>query len=123
MQLATLSRAQTVRCEAQQQSQQQQRQAAAVPQRRRLLLAGLGAAALSLPARPAAAAFPGIESIDLPTVDVPAAIAEKQARNQAVLDAAEKSFQESGVYVQCLLLSLLCSQAWHALCSSAVTCV
>ena len=122
MQLATLSRAQAVRCEVQQQSQQQQRQAA-VPQRRRLLLAGLGAAALSLPARPAAAAFPGIESIDLPTVDVPAAIAEKQARNQAVLDAAEKSFQESGAYALRWLLSVLCLHAWYSLWSSAVTSV
>ncbi|KAI7843499.1 hypothetical protein COHA_002742 [Chlorella ohadii] len=92
---ATLSSAQKVRCEAQAAPQQPRQQAAAVPQRRRLLLAGLGAAALALPARPAAAAFPGIESIDLPAVDVPAAIAEKQARNQAVLDAAEQSFQES----------------------------
>ncbi|PRW45085.1 hypothetical protein C2E21_6404 [Chlorella sorokiniana] len=98
MQSATLSRAQAVRCNAQTQPQQQQQApaaAAAVPQRRRLLLAGLGTAALALRARPAAAAFPGIESVELPTVDVPAAIAEKQARNQAVLDAAEKSFQES----------------------------
>lgn len=93
---ATLSSAQKVRCEAQAAPQQPRQQAAAVPQRRHLLLAGLGAAALALPARPAAAAFPGIESIDLPAVDVPAAIAEKQARNQAVLDAAEQSFQESG---------------------------
>lgn len=92
----TLSSAHTVRCEAQTQPQQPRQPPAAVPQRRRLLLAGLGAAALALPARPAAAAFPGIESIDLPAVDVPAAIAEKQARNQAVLDAAEESFQNSG---------------------------
>ena len=95
MQLTVALHAATVRCAAQQQPGQQQAAAAPLPPRRRLLLTGLGAAALALSARPAAA-FPGIESIDLPTVDVPAAIAERQARSRAVLDDAEASFQQSG---------------------------
>lgn len=48
----------------------------------------------------------GIESVDLPSVDVPAEVAALKARNQAVLDEAEATFQNSGALVPPLLFFL-----------------
>lgn len=97
----TVSQARLVRCSASQQLQQRQAAQPTPHTHRRQLLAGLaGLAGLAVTARPPAAqAGLSIESIDLPTVDVSEAVRQQQARNQAVLDEAETSFQNSGVCV------------------------
>jgi hypothetical protein len=82
-------------CKAQQQisHQSHQQSTPAVPLQRRGLLGGLAAAAVWR-AMPASAA--GIESLDLPQMELPEAVAAIKARQQGVLDDAEKVFQESG---------------------------
>lgn len=87
-------------CRSQQQPHQQQRitpHASPVQQQSRRQLIGLAAAAaLTAVYRPAPAAAAGIESIDLPSLDLSDAVTALKARNQGVLDSAEKTFQESG---------------------------
>lgn len=101
----TTCRASLCCARAQQQQHHQQRSTQAtpapaqqkLPHGRRQLLGGLAAVAAAValrPARPAAAT--GIESIDLPQLQIPEALAQKKARNQDIIDSAEKSFQESG---------------------------
>ncbi|KAI3426212.1 hypothetical protein D9Q98_008588 [Chlorella vulgaris] len=86
-------------CRSQQQPHQQQRiipHASPVQQQSRRQLIGLAAAAaLTAVYRPAPAAAAGIESIDLPSLDLSDAVTALKARNQGVLDSAEKTFQES----------------------------
>ncbi|EFN56341.1 hypothetical protein CHLNCDRAFT_144809 [Chlorella variabilis] len=100
----TTCRASLCCARAQQQQHHQQRSTQAtpapaqqkLPHGRRQLLGGLAAVAAAValrPARPAAAT--GIESIDLPQLQIPEALAQKKARNQDIIDSAEKSFQES----------------------------
>jgi hypothetical protein len=82
---------------AQPQSQQSSSRSTTKPlPSRRQLLGGLAATAATAATLPRPAFATGLESIDLPQLDIPQALVEKKARNQAIIDNAEKSFQESG---------------------------
>lgn len=80
-------------------------------QRRELLgLAGMAAAAWAAPA-PAWAT--GIESVDLPQLELPEAVAAIKARQQGVLDDAEKVFQESGADEGAVILRCTRAADWR----------
>lgn len=93
-------RAQQQQGEQQQRGQHTQHLAATrvqQQQRRRQVLGGLTAAAALAAfggSRPASAT--GLESFDLPPLEMPQLVADIKKRNQKVLDEAEESFQSSG---------------------------
>lgn len=99
--LCAAARPQAARCSggARKQPQQVQQAASApAPLRAQLLksIGGAAAAAAVICAAPAHADFPGIESIELPSLDVSAAVVAQKAAAQSNLDAADAAFQNSG---------------------------